>query len=403
MATACQHAAMTIVPAAVGLAFLGDEARAGLEWLAFAGFVLTLASVLGLTLIRSRPAPMRLAPPGATPCRDPLGESMAGVLLPRLRVFLTSPGDVGEERAIVRTFLQQLPTDPFVRDRATIELVAWDSPGGGAPMLAARTPQASIDAGLPRPSECDIVIAVFWGRIGTPLPHPEYARSDGTAYESGSVWELEEALDTSRRIGRPDVLIYRRLPPHQVDLTTPDADDRIAQFRGLEAYFETVHRCGDRGDPHRLLDLREARRLPAAGRARPAKPGQGRTGRVGSCAARADRGTSSSAVAGLAVPRTALVHAGGRADLLRPRPRDRPARQPGDHEPVRDGHRGERIRQVIDRGRGTDPSVGRVGTSLALAIVRPRHPAMAGCPIHARRARARPVPADRRAAGPTDG
>ncbi len=162
---------------------------------------------------------------------------MAGVLLPRLRVFLTSPGDVGEERAIVRTFLQQLPTDPFVRDRATIELVAWDSPGGGAPMLAARTPQASIDAGLPRPSECDIVIAVFWGRIGTPLPHPEYARSDGTAYESGSVWELEEALDTSRRIGRPDVLIYRRLPPHQVDLTTPDADDRIAQFRGLEAYF----------------------------------------------------------------------------------------------------------------------------------------------------------------------
>ena len=67
VATACQHAAMTIVPAAVGLAFLGDEARAGLEWLAFAGFVLTLASVLGLTLIRSRPAPMRLAPPGANP------------------------------------------------------------------------------------------------------------------------------------------------------------------------------------------------------------------------------------------------------------------------------------------------------------------------------------------------
>jgi len=40
---------MTILPTAVGLVFLGDKARAGLEWLAFAGFDVTLASVLGLT------------------------------------------------------------------------------------------------------------------------------------------------------------------------------------------------------------------------------------------------------------------------------------------------------------------------------------------------------------------
>ena len=123
----------------------------------------------------------------------------ADVLLLRIRRLPELAGDVTEERAIVRTFLQQLPSDPFVRDRATIELVAWDTPGGGAPMLAARTPQASIDAGMPRPSECDVVIAVFWGRVGTPLPHPEYARADGSAYESGSVWELEDGLDVSRQ------------------------------------------------------------------------------------------------------------------------------------------------------------------------------------------------------------
>ena len=206
---------------------------------------------------------------------------MAGVLLPRLRVFLTSPGDVGEERAIVRTFLQQLPTDPFVRDRATIELVAWDSPGGGAPMLAARTPQASIDAGLPRPSDCDIVIAVFWGRIGTPLPHPEYARAPTAPLtsraRSGSSRKLSTRLGESAAQTSSSTGACLR---SQVDLTTPDADDRIAQFRGLDGLLRAVHRCGDRGDPHRLLDLREARRLPAAGRARPAKPGQGRTGRV---------------------------------------------------------------------------------------------------------------------------
>ena len=105
------------------------------------------------------------------------------------RICFAPPGDVTEERAIVRTFLQQLPSDPFVRDRATIEVVAWYMPGGGAPMLAARTPQASIDAGMPRPSECDVVIAVFWGRVAIPPPSPEYAAADGSVYESGSVWQ----------------------------------------------------------------------------------------------------------------------------------------------------------------------------------------------------------------------
>ena len=74
--------------------------------------------------------------------------------------------------------VEQLGFDPFLRGRSTIELVAWDAPGAGAPMLANRTPQASIDAGMPRPSECDIVIAIFWSRLGTPLPSPEYSRAE---------------------------------------------------------------------------------------------------------------------------------------------------------------------------------------------------------------------------------
>ena len=161
------------------------------------------------------------------------------LLLPHIRFFLTSPGDVSEERTIARTFLQQLSMDPFVRDRATIELVAWDSDGAGAPMLAARTPQASIDAGLPRPSECEVVVAVFWGRIGTPLPHPEYSRPDGSPYQSGSVWELEDALFASRRTGHPKVLIYRRTPPPSIDPSGADADYRFSQFRSLNSYFDS--------------------------------------------------------------------------------------------------------------------------------------------------------------------
>jgi hypothetical protein len=69
VATATQHAVMTVVPAAVGLAVLGDHARPGFAAVAGAGFVLTVGSVLGLTVTRSSlPIPAavpKLSPPAA--------------------------------------------------------------------------------------------------------------------------------------------------------------------------------------------------------------------------------------------------------------------------------------------------------------------------------------------------
>ena len=59
VATACQRATMVIVPATVGLVFLGDQARHGFAPLAYGGFVLTLASVLGLSLVKPVQAPAR--------------------------------------------------------------------------------------------------------------------------------------------------------------------------------------------------------------------------------------------------------------------------------------------------------------------------------------------------------
>ena len=139
----------------------------------------------------------------------------------------------------MRTFLQQLPSDPFVRDRATIELVAWDTPGGGAPMLAARTPQASIDAGMPRPSECDVVIAVFWGRIGTPLPHPEYARADGTAYDRARCGS-SRMPSTCR--GHPAVRTSSSTaacPRGRSSSPSPTPTSDTRSTDGVEAYFGT--------------------------------------------------------------------------------------------------------------------------------------------------------------------
>ena len=136
-----------------------------------------------------------------------------------LRVFIASPGDVVDERRLARQVLGQLPYDPLVRGRLTIETVAWDQPGGGTPMYATMTPQAAITAGLPRPSECDVVVAVLWSRMGTPLP-AEYVKPDGTRYASGTEWEFLDAVAGHASSGRPDVLLYRRTEALKVDVNS---------------------------------------------------------------------------------------------------------------------------------------------------------------------------------------
>ena len=107
----------------------------------------------------------------------------------RLRVFLASPGDVQDERSLALRVLERLPYDPFLRGRLLLETVAWDKPGADTPMLATLTPQEAIAEQRPKPSECDVVVVIFWSRMGTPLPK-SYVKDDGvTPYLSGTEWE----------------------------------------------------------------------------------------------------------------------------------------------------------------------------------------------------------------------
>ncbi len=78
-----------------------------------------------------------------------------------LRIFLASPGYVIDERALALGVFERIPYDPFLGSKISPEIVAWDKPGAGTPMQATMTPQEAIAKGLPKPSECDIVIAIF--------------------------------------------------------------------------------------------------------------------------------------------------------------------------------------------------------------------------------------------------
>lgn len=156
----------------------------------------------------------------------------------QLRIFLSSPGDVQNEREIALKLFEQIQYDPELRGKVTIEAIAWDKPGSDTPLLASMTPQEAINRGLPQPSECDIVVVIFWARMGTPLP-PDYTQADGSRFLSGTQWEYQNALDASKDDGTPLVAVYRRSEEPVIGLKDPQRADKIEQWERVEAFFGT--------------------------------------------------------------------------------------------------------------------------------------------------------------------
>jgi hypothetical protein len=159
-----------------------------------------------------------------------------------LRVFISSPGDVADERTFAQQVIEQeLPKDPFLRGKVTLDVVRWDDPNAPATMEATVTPQEAVNRALPTPSQCHIVIVILWSRMGTPLPG-DYRKPDGTPYDSGTEWEFLDALQGKPA---PVVLVYRRNTKVNIDPDAPDADEKMQQRRRVREFFEKTFRNPD--------------------------------------------------------------------------------------------------------------------------------------------------------------
>src|SRR4051812_13694172 len=135
----------------------------------------------------------------------------------RLRVFISSPGDVAEERLRADLILDKLSQDYsrfFV-----LEAYRWEH----EVMLASRHFQDAIEP----PSKFDLVILILWSRLGTNLPERttmrEYRGIDNRAPVTGTEWEYEEALKAARECGAPDLLAFRKISAAPIDPADPDA------------------------------------------------------------------------------------------------------------------------------------------------------------------------------------
>jgi hypothetical protein len=150
-----------------------------------------------------------------------------------LRVFLSSPGDLGAQRDVARQVVSALNADPLVSPRFVVEVVGWDTPGARVPLSANVTPQASVNEFLPRPRDCDLTIVLLWGRLGTPLP-ADWADGEGRAIVSGTVWELDDARSAGK-----SVWIYRKTGAPQVSIDDPELAAKRAQLEAVNRFVGT--------------------------------------------------------------------------------------------------------------------------------------------------------------------
>ncbi len=133
-------------------------------------------------------------------------------------MFLSSPGDVAQEREAIANLLKdKLPYDPFLKDRYSISLVSWDDPNAPLAMPAHLSPQEAVNRNLPSPSECDAVIVVLWNRMGTPLSM-DTTKEDGSQYMSGTEYEFHDALKAAKRCGQPAIFVYHKSAPTNLTL-----------------------------------------------------------------------------------------------------------------------------------------------------------------------------------------
>lgn len=144
--------------------------------------------------------------------------------------MIASPGDVAKERRIASEVIHEWNAINSEEKRVVLMPLAWET--HAAPAMGDR-PQGVINKQVT--SKADLLIGVFWTRIGTPTG----------ASESGTVEEIEEHV----RAGKPAMLYFSGAP------VVPDSID-TEQYKKLTEFKE---KCRKDGLVEKYEDLAEFR------------------------------------------------------------------------------------------------------------------------------------------------
>jgi WD40 repeat protein len=155
---------------------------------------------------------------------------------PEIRVFISSPSDVLVERDIAEHAIARLN---FVwNSSVNLRSVRWEREYFDA--------SRSFQEALEEMSAFDIVLGILWKRIGSPLRSDKFTRPDGSSYESGTVFEIESALQAAESAPyRPKVYLLKKT--EEVRYAADRVDYERQQHELLESWwtrtvFDADHR-----------------------------------------------------------------------------------------------------------------------------------------------------------------
>ena len=142
------------------------------------------------------------------------------------RVFLSSPADVLTERDRAEAAIKRINSERV--DQPQFNLIRWELEYYGA--------TSDFQAQIPKPSECQLVVCIFWKRLGSELPE-KYMRTDGTI-PTGTEYEFEDAMWTAaeRPDKLPDVLVYRKTAEVKFSVDTLELER--AQYEHFMAFWQ---------------------------------------------------------------------------------------------------------------------------------------------------------------------
>lgn len=177
-----------------------------------------------------------------------------------IKLFLASPGDVHDERAIAREIVERLNRTLGRQLGCVVDLYGWED---RAPAYGRPQQQINVDV-----DGADVVVGLLRSRWGSP---------SGT-HTSGFAEEIERAMDRRRATGAPDIMLYFLHAPNGRD--QPVADLRSELIAGKELLFKEL------GEHERFADefhdaliehivaqsLRELHRAESADAAEPPAP-----------------------------------------------------------------------------------------------------------------------------------
>ncbi len=122
-----------------------------------------------------------------------------------IRIFISSPSDVKEERNKARQVIDQLQR--VYGQRVQLIPVLWED----LPLGAEASFQEGIDLVLSEKHRIDIAVFIMWSRLGSPVGGLT-RKSDGTTYRSGTEREFDLMLKAREQSGgkHPHLLAYVR-------------------------------------------------------------------------------------------------------------------------------------------------------------------------------------------------